>query len=61
MSYLGPCCALYVLVGRPEGKRLLEDLGIDDKKNVEVDFKAMGYGVWFAVLWLMIGTGSYHM
>jgi hypothetical protein len=52
--------AYRVLVGRPEGKSHLEDLGVDGKTILKWSFKT-GMGAWTGLIWLRIGSGRGHL
>jgi hypothetical protein len=43
------------LVGKPEGKRLLEDLDIDGTIIVKLTLKKIS---WIAFIWLMMGLSG---
>jgi len=46
------------LVGRTEGKRPPEDLGVDVRKILKWILKTWNGGVWTALIWQRIGTGG---
>jgi hypothetical protein len=50
-----------VLVGKPEGKRLLERPRRRWKDNIKMDLQKMRCEVWTESSWLRIGTGSGHL
>jgi hypothetical protein len=45
-------------VGRPEGKRPLEDLGVDGRTILKWKFEKWDWEAWAGLIWLMIGTGG---
>jgi hypothetical protein len=45
-----------VLVRKPEGNNLVEDLGVDGRIILKSIFKNW-YGAWTGLRWLMIGAG----
>jgi hypothetical protein len=45
-------------VGKPEGKRPLEDLGVDEKIILEWVLGKQGGKVWARFIWLRIGTSG---
>ena len=47
-----------VLVGKPEGKRLSGDPGIDGRIILRWIFRKLDVAVWIGSSWLMIGTGG---
>jgi hypothetical protein len=49
-----------VLVGKPEGKRLI---GLPWRRweyNIKMDLREVGCGAWNGSSWLRIGTGGRH-
>jgi hypothetical protein len=50
-----------VLVGKPEGKRLLGRLRCRWEDNIKTDLQEVGCGVWTGSSWLRIGTGGGHL
>jgi hypothetical protein len=53
--------AYRVLVGKPDGKNLLEDLGVDGKAILKWIFSMWDGGPWTGLIWLGIGTGGGHL
>jgi len=49
-----------VLVRKPEGKRLLEDPGVDGRIILRWIFRKWVAGVWTGSSWFRIGTGGYR-
>jgi len=47
-----------VLVRRTEGKRLLEDPGVDGRIILRWIFRKLDVGAWTGSSWLRIGTGG---
>ena len=47
-----------VLVGKPEGKRPLEDPGVDGRIILRWLFRKLDMGEWTGSSWLRIGTGG---
>jgi hypothetical protein len=48
-----------VLVGRPEGRRLLERPRRRWENNIKMDLQEVGWGgAWTGLIWLRIGTGG---
>jgi len=47
-----------VLVGKPEGKRLLGNQGVDGRIILRWIFRKWDVGVWTGSRWLRTGTGS---
>jgi hypothetical protein len=45
-----------VLVGKPEGKRLLGDPGVDGRIILRWIFKTQDVGLWTGMSWLRIKT-----
>jgi hypothetical protein len=54
-------CAYGVLVGKPEGKRPLEDQGVDRRIILRWIFRKWDLGAWTGSSWLRIGTGGGHL
>jgi hypothetical protein len=50
-------CACRILVGRPEGKNHLENLGVDEGIMLKEIFK-WDERAWIGLIWLRIGTGG---
>jgi len=50
-----------VLVGKPEGKKPLEDPGVDGRIILRWIFRKWVVGVWTGSNWLRIGTGGEHL
>jgi hypothetical protein len=50
--------AYRVLVGRPEGRRLLGRPRRRWEDNVKMDLQDVGWGAWTGLIWLRIGTGG---
>jgi hypothetical protein len=44
------------LVGKPEGKRPLEEPGVDGRIILRWIFRKWGVGTWTGLIWLRIGT-----
>ena len=60
-TYAERRCAYWVLVGRPEGKRLLGRLGHrkeDNIKMIKMDQWEVGWVTWTGLIWLKMGTGG---
>jgi hypothetical protein len=49
--------AYNILVGRPEGRRPQEDLGVDGRIALRWVLGEQGLGMWIGFVWLRIGTG----
>jgi hypothetical protein len=47
-----------VLVGKPEGKKHLEDQGVGGKMGSEWILGRLTWGVWIGFYWLRTGTGG---
>ena len=45
-----------ILVGKPEGKNHLEDLGVDERMTLKWIFENSMWA-WAGLIWLRIGTG----
>jgi len=66
---IGRACSMYggrrgiyrVLVGKPEGKRLLGRPRRRWEDNIKMDLKEMDLGLWTGSSWLRIGTGGGHL
>jgi hypothetical protein len=50
-----------VLVRKPEGKRQLEDPGVDGRIILRWIFRKSDVGTWIGLIWLRIGTGGGHL
>jgi len=50
--------AYKILVGKPEGKRPLEDLGIDRRIILEWALDKWGGKVWTGCIWFRTGTSG---
>jgi hypothetical protein len=50
-----------VLVGKPEGKRLLGRPRCRWKDNIKMDLQEVGWGAWTGLIWLRIGIGGRHL
>jgi hypothetical protein len=50
-----------VLVGKPEGRKHLEDPDIDGRIILRWIFRKWDVGVWNGSSWLRIGTGGRHL
>jgi hypothetical protein len=50
--------AFRVVVEKPEGKRGLDDLGVDWKIILKLTFKNWVEGAWTAVIWLRTVSGG---
>jgi len=50
-----------VLVGKPEGKNLLEDPGVDGKIILRWIFRKWDVEAWTGSIWLRIGRGGGHL
>jgi hypothetical protein len=48
-----------VLVGKPDGKNHLEDLGVNG--NIKKDLQKVGWRASAGLSWLKIGTGGGHL
>jgi hypothetical protein len=49
------------LVGKPEGRRHLEDPGVDERIILRGIFRKWDVGAWTGSSWLRIGTGGGHL
>jgi hypothetical protein len=47
-----------VLVGKPEGRRLLGRPNHRSEGNIKMDLQEVGWGAWTGLIWLRIGTGG---
>jgi len=54
-------CVYRVLVGKPEGKRLFEEPGVDGRILIRWIFRKWEVGAWTGWIWLKIGTGGGHL
>jgi hypothetical protein len=50
-----------VLLGKPEGKRLLGSPRRRWEDNIRIDLQELGCGVWTGLSWLRIETGGGHL
>jgi hypothetical protein len=50
--------AYRILVGRPEGRRLLGKPRRRWDDNIKMDLEEVGWGAWTGLIWLRIGTGG---
>ena len=50
-----------VLVGKPEGKRLLGRSRRRWEDNIKMDLQEVGWASWTGLIWLRIGTGYVHL
>ena len=50
-----------VLVGKPEGKRLLGRPRRRGEENIEMNLQEVGCGLWNGSSWLRIGKGGGHL
>ena len=50
-----------VLVGKPGGKKHLEDPGVNGRIILRWIFRTWDVGVWVGMIWLRIGAGSGHL
>jgi hypothetical protein len=50
-----------VLVGKSEGRRPLEDRGVDGRIILRIIFRKRDVGVWTGSIWLRIGRGGGHL
>jgi hypothetical protein len=48
-----------MLVGKPEGKELLGDLGVDGRIILKCMLKELDARVWDGFIWLLIGSGGW--
>jgi hypothetical protein len=46
------------VVRKPKGKKLLEELGIDERIILQWILEKQGGKVWIGFIWLRIGTNS---
>jgi hypothetical protein len=47
-----------VLMGKPEGNRLLGRPGHRWEDNIKMDLQEVGWGAWTRLIWLRRGTGD---
>jgi len=50
-----------LLVGKPEGKRLLGRPRCRWEDNIKMDLQEVGCGAWTGSIWLRVGTGTGHL
>jgi hypothetical protein len=50
--------AYRISVGKPDGKKHLEDLDVDARTTLKFIFKKWGEETWTALIWLRIETGG---
>jgi hypothetical protein len=50
--------AYRILVGKPEGKRLLGRPRRRWEESIKVDLQEVGCGAWTGLIWLRIATGG---
>ena len=50
-----------VLVGKPEGKRLLGRSRLRWEENIKMDLHELGFRTWTGSSWLRIGTGGEYL
>jgi hypothetical protein len=50
-----------VLVGRPEGKRLLGEPKHRWEGNIKMDLQKVDWETWTGLIWLRMGTGDGHV
>jgi len=50
-----------VLLGKPEGRRLLGRPRHRWEDNIKMDLQEVGCGLWTGLSWLRIGTGGIHL
>jgi hypothetical protein len=53
--------AYRVLVGKTEGKNLLEDPDVDGRVILRWIFRKWDVEIWTGWIWLRIGTGGEHL
>ena len=59
--YGGEESHIRVLVGKPEGERLLGRPRLSWEDNIKIDPRKWYMGVWTGSMWLGIGTGGRHL
>jgi hypothetical protein len=50
-----------VVVGKPEGRRLLGRPRLRWEDNIEMDLQEVGWRAWIESIWFRIGTGGGHL
>jgi hypothetical protein len=62
VAYVGDrSIACRVLVGRPDGRDHLEDLGVGGRIQLKLVFKKCDGEAWAGFIWLRIGAGGGHL
>jgi len=60
-TYGGRRLVYRVLVKKPEGKKPLEDPGVDGRIILRWIFRKWDVGAWTGSIWLRTGTGGGHL
>jgi hypothetical protein len=50
--------AYRIFVGKPKGRRLFEDPGIDGRITLRWIFRKWDVGTWTGLIWLRVGAGG---